>query len=162
MKPSALEIICAREERRMMDRIGDTMRKYFEKPPFPRFEVEADIRGMLHSDSIIEQSLAWRIGGCTPLGNPIQIELEIIHDETWIPVVSISSTEIDEPVLIVVQRHDDHTFEAVTELLDILVAKALSRCSYEEQNLGVLIADWNEATIYPMPARLESRKERPW
>jgi hypothetical protein len=146
--PGMLEIICARQERRMMDRIGEAIHRYCEARPFPRMTVSGDIRGNVNSSTIAGHSLAWIIAGCTALGNPIHIEVEIIHDETWIPVIAISSTELEEPMLIVAERHDDDTFAAVMDTLDELVATASARSKFERANMGTLLAGQTNLTIY--------------
>ena len=147
MNPGMLEILCAREERRMMDRIGEAAHRYCEARPFPQFAVCGDIRGALYSSTIIDQSLALIVSGRTALGNLIHVEIEVVHDDTWIPVAVISSTELEESLFIVMRRHDDDAFAEVLETLDQLVAAATARVKFERDNLSVLLRGRTSFTI---------------
>lgn len=143
-----LEIICKRTQDRMSGRIADAIGDYAKANPFAQMGISGDVRGSLYPSTIIGQSRVWIISGCTPLGSLIQIEIEITHDETWIPVVVVSSTELDEPLVIVSMRHDDETFDRVMEAIDALVAAGAARFKYERERLPELLEGRTSFTFY--------------
>lgn len=147
MSLSDLEIICARSEMRLYRRLGAAFGAHMQNRQIAQQHINGDMPG-LNEHSTQGRSLIWEYSACTPLGNPIAVIIEITHDESWIPIVSISSTESDEPIVLVIERDDQKTVTAITDILDEIVQFACKRSNFERENLPTLLAGTSHFTIY--------------
>ncbi len=147
MKPGNLEVQCARMEQMLMDEIGAALARAMERRSFPRMAVSGDIAGA-YETTIKERSMTWVLTGCTTLGNPIRMAFEIAHDESWVPVVTVSSTETEEPQYIVAGRDVREAAAEVVGLVDRIIGFASARSKYEREHLAELLQGKTEFTIY--------------
>lgn len=147
MKLSDLEIICARSEMRLYRRLGAALGAHMQNRRVAQQQIKGDMPG-LKEHTAEGRSLIWEYSACTPLGNPISVIIEITHDESWIPIVSISSTESDEPIILLIERDDEKTLVAITDILDEIVESACKRSNSERENLPTLLAGKSHFTFY--------------
>ena len=147
MGAGTLQILCAQIEHSLMDQIGAVIARAVEQRLFPRMEVSGDVGG-LYEATIKNRWMTWALAGCTPLGKAIRIEVEVSHDDSWVPVVTISSTETNDPLHFIIAHDVIAATNSVLESLKRIIEQARSRSQYEREHLPELLQGKHEFTIY--------------
>lgn len=147
MKPGSLQVRCFHTEQMLMDEIGAALARAMERRSFPRMEISGDV-AEAYETTIKERSMSWVLCGCTTLGNPIRLACEISHDDSWVPVVTVSSTETEESHYIVVGRDKREALAEILALIDEIIGLASARSKYEREHLAELLAGKTAFTIY--------------
>lgn len=147
ISPGGLEIRCAQLEAYARDAIAPVLYKQSENSRFPKLSVGGDADG-LRDTTIRDARWFFYLSAKTPLGNPIGIEVEIAHDEAWIPYVCINSTEQEDADYTVIGIDPTPAILRVKSVLQETIERAAARVKFERDNLPKLLAGRTEFTIH--------------
>ena len=145
--PGSLEIRCAQLEAYARDEIAPVLYKQSEGNRFPRLSVGGDADG-LRDTTIRDARWFFYLSAKTPLGNPIGIEVEIAHDEAWVPYVAITSTEQEDVDYTVIGLDPTAAIRRVKTFLLETIERAAARVKLDRDNLPQLLAGRTEFAIY--------------
>lgn len=99
--PSALEIRCARLEQHIRDIVTKILYHETNFHRFNQLQVGGEPEGLAET-TIRHARWLFYLSATTASGRLFCIEVEIAHDDAWIPFVIITSTNLPEPAQFIV------------------------------------------------------------
>lgn len=147
MNSRSLEVRCAQLEQQIQAEILAVFARACDDRRFPRMAVSPGVIGA-YPTTIKYRAITLVLSGCTTLGNPITLECEVCHDDFWVPVVTVSSTETEEPQDFVVGRDLSESVGQIVAVIEQIICLAAARSKYERDHLPELLEGRTEFTIY--------------